>query len=296
MRIQQLMKFHKLYKPAGDEGSDTGGTGTGGDAAATVAAQAAAEAAALAAAEAAALAAAEAAKSGGTKPSDAEAKLLKDVMKQKARADEAAAELAKAKELLKGFEGIDAAKVRALAAEAEEVERKRLVAAGDFDRLTKQMGERHTAEKSTLEASIAESNLVTTSLQKQIADLTVGTSFTTSKFVTEDLTLTPNKARVIYGAHFEFKDGKVIGFDKPAGASDRTMLVNSTGDALSFDEAIAKIVDADPDKNELIRSKMKSGAGSTTVKGAKKVGIEQNSQLDGVSKIAAGLKALAKKT
>lgn len=294
LRIQQLMKLHKLQEPAGDGGSDTSGTGTGGDAAAIAAAQAATEAAALAATEAAALAAAEAAKTGGTKPTDAEAKLLKDVMKQKTLAQELAAELAKAKDQLKGFEGIDAAKVRALAAEAEEVERKRLVAAGDFERLTKQMGERHTTEKTTLEASLQASNTATAGLQKQIADLTVGTSFTTSKFVTEDLTLTPNKARVIYGAHFEFKDGKVIGFDKPAGASDRTMLVDSTGEALPFDQAMTKIVDADPDKDQLIRSKMKPGAGSTTVKGAKKADGEQRAQLSGVEKIAAGLKALAK--
>ena len=291
MRIQQLMKLHRLMDQAGEGGSDTGGTGSGTDAAALDAAKAAAEAtAAKAAADAAA---AKLAAEG--KPTEAEAKLLKDMMKQKTRAGELEAQLNAVNEKLKLFEGIDAAKVKTLMAEQEEIERKRLIAEGDFTRLTAQMAERHTAEKTTMMEQIAAATGAAKTLQQQIADLTVGGSFTSSKFVTEDLTLTPNKARVIYGAHFEFKDGKVVGFDKPAGASDRTMLVNSTGDALTFEDAMKKIVDADPDRDELIRSKMKPGAGSAPTKPSKKGDSDQNSGLSGVEKIAAGLKALASK-
>lgn len=291
LRIQRLMKLHKLMAPAGDEGSDAGGTGSG-DAAAIAAA--ATEKATADAAIAAVAAAAKAEADKGAKPSEAEAKLLKDMMKQKTRATDLEAQLLEAQGKLKSFEGIDAAKAKAMLAEQEEIETKRLIAAGDFERLTKQMGERHVAEKTSLEQSLTAGNTANASLQKQIADLTVGNSFSTSVFVKEDLTLTPNKARVIYGTHFEFKDGKVVGYDKPAGASDRTLLVNSAGDALSFEQAMEKIVDADPDRNELRRSKVKPGAGSSTVKGAKKADSDQRAQLSGIEKIAAGLKALAK--
>lgn len=286
MRISKWMKPYRLFEQAGEHGSDAGtGAGTGVDEG--IAAAAAAE---TAASKAAALAAAAVAK-----PSEAEAKLLKDMMKQKTRASELEVQLAAVSEKLKTFEGIDAAKVKTLMAEQEEIERKRLIAEGDFDRLTKQMAERHTAEKTTMLEQIAVAVGNTKSLQQQIADLTVGGSFTSSKFVTEELTLTPSKARVIYGAHFEFKDGAVVGFDKPVGASDRTMLVNSTGNALSFEDAMKKIVEADPDRDELIRSKMKPGAGSSATKPAKKSDSEQSSSMTGVEKIAAGLKALASK-
>lgn len=277
-------------EPAGEGGSDTGGTGTGEDAAAIAAAAAASVTATASAAAAAA--ATEAAK--GVKPTDAEAKLLRDVMKQKTRNTELETTLAQVTEKLKSFEGIDLEKARVMLAEQEEAEQKRLIAAGDFDRLTKQMGERHTAEKTTLVQQLEERNALTSTLQRQIADLTVGSSFASSKFVGEDLTLTPSKARVIYGSHFEFKDGKVVGYDKPAGASDRTVLVDATGTVLGFEEAMRKIVDADPDKDQLIRSKMKAGAGSTTTKGAKQAVSEQKTQLSGVERIALGLKALAK--
>lgn len=209
-----------------------------------------------------------------------------------------AAQLAEVQGKLKLFDGIDLVAHKAAQAEAAEVERKRAIAAGEFERLTTQMATTHAAEQRTAAEKIAAAESGNAALQKQIADLTVGSSFTGSKFVTEDLTLTASKARVIYGAHFEFKDGNVVGYDKPAGASDRTMLVTSTGAPLGFEDALKKIVDADPDKDQLIRSKMKAGAGSTTTtKGAaKKVGEDQSSLLSPMSKITAGLKTLAKKS
>lgn len=282
MRILKLMKLHRLMDQAGEHGSDGGGTDTGSSGAG----------ADTTAAEAAAAAAVEAAKS---KPSDAEAKLLKDAMKHKTRASELEAQLAQATEKLKAVEGIDLEKARTVLAEQEEKERKRLEAQGDYERLTKQMGERHTAEKTTLQAQIEENNRANNTLKQQIAELTVGSAFSQSKFVLEDLTLTPTKARVIYGSHFEFKDGKVIGYDKPAGASDRTVLVSSTGDTLSFEDAMQKIIEADPDRDQLIRSKMRAGAGSgTSAKSAKAASSFQSAPLSSVDKISAGLRALAK--
>lgn len=294
MRFQRLMKLHKLMDQAGDGGSDTGGTGTGTDAVAIAAAAAAKAAVDKAIADKAAADAA-AALAAGTKPSDEEAKLLKDVMKQKARAQELEAQLAQVTEKLKPFEGLDAVQIKAMLDEQAEAERKRLEKAGEYDRLVKQMGERHTQEKSVLEQAAVEEARAKAALQGQIAELTVGQSFTSSKFVTEDLTLTPTKARVIYGSHFEYKDGKVVGYDKPTGASDRTVLVSATGEPLVFEEAMKKIVEADPDRDHLIRSKMKPGAGSSTAtKGSKRADGEQKSQLSSVERIAAGLKNLAK--
>lgn len=289
-RIHRLMKLHRLMNSAGDTGSDTSGTDTGEQAATTAAALA------LAVAEAAALTTAEAARKlseGKPALTDAEAKLLKDAMKQKARALELEGELSKANDKLKSFEGIDVEAARKVLADQEAAERQRLIAAGDFDRLTKQMAERHAAEKTMFEQRAEESGKTSATLQQQIADLTVGNAFATSKFVGEDLTLTPNKARVIYGAHFEFKEGSIVGYDKPAGASDRTVLVDASGTPLSFEGALRKVIDADPDKDHLLRSKVKSGSGSTTTKGAKQVEQQQRGQLSNVEKIAAGLKALA---
>lgn len=282
------MRFKKLMSRFMDQAGE--GKDLGGDDGAA-AANATTEVAKKAAPEA------PEADKGVARPSDAEAKLLKDVMKQKARTAELEAELTSAKAALKLTEGIDLEKARSMLAEQEEAERKRAVAAGEFDRLTKQMGERHTTEKTTMTQQIEEANRGNSALKQQIAELTVGSAFTQSRFVADELTLTPSKARVIYGPHFEYKDGKVVGYDKPASASDRTVLVSAAGEPLSFEDAMLKIVEADPDRDQLIRSKMKSGAGSNTApKGAKHVAANQQASLSSVDKITAGLKHLAKAT
>ena len=299
-RIQRLMKLHKLLDKAGEGGSDTGGTGTtpgaegGTDTPAST--KEGGEGGEKSGDDGKGTESGDAGKGG---MSDSDAKLLKELMAQKNRAKELAAELEGAKKRMSDFDGVDPAKARKLLADEEEAARKAAEARGEYDRLLAQMGERHQAEQAALNGRLSEAQTTVSALQREIAELTVGSAFSGSAFVNSDLTLTATKARVIYGSHFEYKDGKVVGYDKPAGASDRTMLVSSTGEALSFDEALRALVEKDPDRDRLLRGKAKAGAGSATVTKGAKAAAElaeksAESKLTGAAKIAAGLKKLAK--
>ena len=299
-RIQRLMKLHKLLDKAGEGGSDTGGTGTTpgaeGGTGTPASTKEGGEGGEKSGDDGKGTESGDTGKAG---MSDSDAKLLKELMAQKNRAKELAAELEGARKRLSDFDGVDPAKARKLLADEEEADRKAAEARGEYDRLLAQMGERHQAEQATLNGRLSEAQTTVTALQKEIAELTVGSAFSGSAFVNSDLTLTATKARVIYGSHFEYKDGKVVGYDKPAGASDRTLLVSSTGDALSFDEALRVLVEKDPDRDRLLRGKAKAGAGSATVTKGAKAATElaeksAESKLTGAAKIAAGLKKLAK--
>lgn len=299
-RIQRLMKLHKLLDKAGEGGSDTGGTGTTpgaeGGTKASASTNEGSEGGEKSGDDGKGTESGDAGKAG---MSDSDAKLLKELMAQKNRAKELAAELEGAKKRLSDFDGVDPAKARKLLADEEEAARKAAEARGEYDRLLAQMGERHQAEQAALNGRLSEAQTTVSALQKEIAELTVGSAFSGSAFVSSDLTLTATKARVIYGSHFEYKDGKVVGYDKPAGASDRTLLVSSTGEALSFDEALRALVEKDPDRDRLLRGKAKAGAGSATVTKGAKAATElaeksAESKLTGAAKIAAGLKKLAK--
>lgn len=297
-RIQRLMKLHRLMDAAGEGGSDAGGTGTGAGAGEGAGGEAGdkgqGEGAGAGAGEGQGSGSGEGeGDQGKAKPSDAEAKLLKEVMDRKRALETANQQLSQANAKLKDFEGLDIAKVRQMLADAEEAERKQAEARGDYEKLKKQMADSHATEKTTLQSQVEAAAQANAQLQKQIADLTVGGSFSQSSFIGEDLTLPVSKARALYGSHFEFKDGAVVGFDKPAGAADRAPLVNAAGNPLSFDEALRKIVDADPDKDQLYRSKVKPGAGSTTTKA--KV-VERNENLTGIARIEQGLKNIAKQS
>ena len=299
-RIQRLMKLHKLLDKAGEGGSGTGGTGTTpgaeGGTGTPASSKEGGEGGEKSGDDGKGTESGDAGKGG---MSDSDAKLLKELMAQKNRAKELAAELEGAKKRLSDFDGVDPAKARKLLADEEEAARKAAEARGEYDRLLAQMGERHQAEQAALNGRLSEAQTTVSALQKEIAELTVGSAFSGSAFVNSDLTLTATKARVIYGSHFEYKDGKVVGYDKPAGASDRTMLVSSTGEALSFDEALRALVEKDPDRDRLLRGKAKAGAGSATVTKGAKAATElaeksAESKLTGAAKIAAGLKKLAK--
>ena len=168
------------------------------------------------------------------------------------------------KEKLKTYEGVDPEKYRKLVAEEAAAAQAAAEAAGDFERVKAMMAEAHKAEKEALEARNAELQALLDGQTSTIDKLTVGNAFGTSSFIADKMILTPAKTRVLYGDHFEIEDGVVVAFDKPKGAKDRTKLVNSLGAPLPFDVALEKIVDADPDKKTVMRSRQKTGAGSGT--------------------------------
>lgn len=222
------------------------------------------------------------------KVTDAEAKLLKEVMNKKAALEKTKSELdavkAKIKELeeLGGFEAVSK-----LARQQKDLEAQKLEEKGEWTRLKQQMNDEHGKvlnEKVEALNSVKSENQV---LLNKISDLTVGTAFATSKFINEDLIMPVKKVRVLYGDHFEFKDGVVVAYDKPVGQEERTMLVDAQGDPLSFEAAMAKIIDADPDREHLLKSKAKPGAGSGTNPKTKKA--DDIEKLHGHSRIAAAI-------
>lgn len=262
--LKRLMAKHRLMNQTGDGdgGGGTppatstppaGGEGEGGAPAGTPPAGGDGDGAGAGAGEG---------EGGKPKPTDAEAKLLKEVMNKKNA-------LRAAEDALKAYEGIDPVAARAALAAQQEQERQKLEAKGDYERLKEQMAAAHAAERSALETQLTESRAALAAAQATIAELTVGSAFSLSNFIKEEVALTPAKARIVYGSHFEFQDGELVAFDKPAGAQNRTPLVGSDGNPLKFEDALRKLVDADPDRDQILRSKMKQGTGSKTAPGTK---------------------------
>lgn len=228
------------------------------------------------------------------KPTDAEAKLLKEVMEKKQKLQKATEQLTQLSEQLKKFEGLDADQVRTMLAEIEDRKLKDLEAKGQWDALKKQLLDAHGKQLEGKDGELKTAVERAISLTAKIADLTVGVAFSQSKFIEEKLDLPARKARALFGAHFEFDGDNVVAYDKPAGASGRSVLVDAKGDPLDFEAAIAKLVDADPDRDRLLKSTVKNGAGSRTepkVLGGPKKAVE----VQGTSRIAAALAARRKK-
>ncbi|MPS48543.1 MAG: hypothetical protein E2592_06050 [Methylobacillus sp.] len=218
-------------------------------------------------------------------------------MTKKKALGEAQENLNKANERLKAFEGIDPEKVRELLAEKSKAEAEQLEAKGQWDKLKAQMVEAHTSEVNTLKGANSDLEAKLKAANGQIAELTVGQKFSNSTFISEKTLLTPSKARKIYGEHFDIQeDGSVVAFDKPRGDAKRVPLVDSVGDNLGFDAAIKKLVEADPDRDHILKSDVKPGSNSRTEKGKSSQKQEGDESAVGKNRIAGNISHLIKKS
>lgn len=215
-------------------------------------------------------------------------RLLGETMKRKQTIKELESKLS-------AFEGIDPEQVRNLLskeAEAEaqrkQAEEEQLAKKGEWDRLRASIVEEHQKVLSEKDQELAAANEALAKAMAQIEGLTVGNAFSASQFITDETVITPNKARIIYGSHFEVEDGQVVAYDKPRGAGERTKLVGGDGEPLAFEQAIKKLIDADPERDSLLKPKMKSGAGSKESVGGQAKTSDKTSR----EKIASGLASL----
>ncbi|WP_141690331.1 MULTISPECIES: DUF6651 domain-containing protein [unclassified Ensifer] len=218
------------------------------------------------------------------KTGDGDKTLLREVMEKKNRIKDLESDL-------KRFEGIDPDAVRALLEEKRAAELKAEEEKGNFARVKEMMVIEQDKALKSLNDQIADLQAQLGQKDSTINELTVGRSFSESKFIGEDLVLTRGKARALYSSHFEVVDGRIVGYDKPVGAKDRTEIVGADGKPVSFEDAIKRIVDADPDKESLYRDKSKPGAGSSSTKVDLPKTKEQDKGLYGAGRILAGLNA-----
>lgn len=228
-------------------------------------------------------------KSEKPKPTQREAELLKEVMEKKDKLKTTQKELESIKKQLKDFDGIDPAKIRDMLKAQADAEKAAAEAKGDFDRVKQMMADEHAKELEKIRTEKDQTSNALAEALARIDELTIGDAFKSSAFIQNELILTPAKARTVYGAHFEMQDGKIVGFDKPKGSANRTMIVDASGEPLGFEDAVKKLVESDPDRDAMLRSKLKEGAGSkpATEKAAQKT----TNTVSGVSRIAVALMA-----
>ena len=231
-------------------------------------------------------------KSKSSKLSDREATLLKENLRRKEKTKTLESELKDTKKALEKFNGVDLDKVSKLLADAQAAETQKLEDKGEWNKLKAQMVEQHVAEVDGYKNQVSDVEAMLKSSQATVDKLTIGHEFDSSAFINDEMTLTPGKARVIYGQHFDIVDGSTVAFDKPRDAEGRVQLINGEGNPLGFNDAIKKIVDADPDRDSIIRSKMKPGSDSTESSGKSKPKVE--TKLTGRDRIAAGLGKIGK--
>lgn len=241
--------------------------------------RAVAEAAAKAEADAKAAADAAEAERIAKDKADAEAAAAKTDAEKAAdaRAAELQAEIDRLQGIADQFAGVDPEKAKKALADAEaneaarvQAEKDKAKAEGNFERL-REIQEAETAAKIKAAEDRAEAAAKDAETARAALNSSrIETAFANSKFLQDETILSGPKAQRLFGDYVEIEDGQVVVYDAPADATKRAKIMDNKGNALPFNDAIAKVINADADKDTLLKSKVKPGAGSTTTEGKSK--------------------------
>ena len=233
---------------------------------------------------------------------DEKANLVKDVMKKKTSAKTAAQEAKDAKGQLDAINSqlselfgdeVTLEDLQSRIAERKAAEVEQLRRNGEFDTLRDRMTSEHQREldalKADLTAKLEEANTALTSANSEIHRLLVTNSFAGSRFINDELTLTPGMAEKVFGEHFKVEvadDGRrTLASYNMAGQP----IVDAKGHAKSFDDALREIIAGSSDADRLFRNKANPGAGSSTEDSGSKEPPKAAPR--GVAAISAGLNA-----
>jgi hypothetical protein len=203
--------------------------------------------------------------------------------KDKPKDDDAAAEVARLQAELAArdarlatYDGLDPEAAKAAIAAKSEAEAARVAAErakaeaeGNWERVRELMVEERDAREAKLKAEIDELRSGNQSTQQRLDSLTLDRAFSDSKFIRDDVALSPAKIRHLFNDYVDLVDGSPVVYDKPKDAKGRTLVTDGNGKALAFNDAIKKVIEADPDKDSMLKSDARAGAGSRGNEGGK---------------------------
>lgn len=212
----------------------------------------------------------------------------------------AKAELEDLKAKLAGFEGIDPAVAKAnaekvaaaeaaakeAAAAAKKAEKEKAQAENDVAKLREIQNAEHEAAVAAIAAERDAAREREQSVASELTRLRLENAFANSKFIADETILSPAKAQRLFGDYVEVEDGKVVVYDAPKGDAKRAKVMDNKGNALPFNDAITKVINADSDKDTLLKAKTKPGAGTKTIEGK-----DTGGELTRHQKLLAGLEA-----
>lgn len=167
---------------------------------------------------------------------------------------------------LKAFEGIEDAEAAKKALETvKNLDDKKWIDAGEVERVKSEVIK-------TYDEKLAEANSRADKFEQQLYGEIVGGAFSRSKFITDKTILPPDVAQAYFSKHFNVKDGKIEAKD----SQDNPIYSRSNpGELADFDESIEILINASPNKDQILRGSGSSGGGANPG-GVKPTGLKRS--------------------
>jgi hypothetical protein len=182
---------------------------------------------------------------------------------------------------LRSFEGItDAAAALKAIETVKSLDGKKLMEAGEFDKALAERVKGYDAKLAEKDTSIAQ-------LQKQFHDEKIGGAFSRSKFIAEKMDIPADMVQSYFGQNFKLENGNIVAY-----GSDGNPIYSDASPAnhASFDEALTKMVNSYAFKDNILKGRGQTGAGTQTSaggqNGAKVMTMAQFATLSPADKIS----------
>lgn len=167
-----------------------------------------------------------------------------------ARGHREAKEAAEAK--LKVYEGLDPEIARKAIETVGKIDAKKLIDAGEVDKLTDQI-------KSQFTTQLGEKDAANATLQSRIDNMMVDGLFNGSQFVRENIAVPPDMFQAYFRSNFKVEGDKVVAYGKDG---NRLLSKTKAGEYAEPDEALQLLVEMHPQKDVIMKANVGSGTGS----------------------------------
>lgn len=163
-----------------------------------------------------------------------------------------------AEKSLKGFEGIaDPAKALEALQLVANLDAKKLVDAGEIEKVKTEIGKAFQAQLDTANGQAAK-------LEQQLYAEMIGGSFARSKFAADKLAIPPDLVQAYFGKAFSIEEGRVIAKDANG---NKLYSAANPGEPAGFDESLEMLVNQYPGKEHILKGTGASGSGAQSSSG-----------------------------
>lgn len=157
-----------------------------------------------------------------------------------------------AEKALKAFEGIDPEAAAKALDTVTKLDQKKLIDAGEVDKVRSEITK-------NWETKLTEAEKAKQALEQQLHNELIGGNFARSKVIAERLAIPADLVQAAFGNAFKVENGRVVAYGKDGQA---IYSKSNPSEHAGFDEALSVLVDAYPNKEQILKGTGASGSGA----------------------------------
>lgn len=175
---------------------------------------------------------------------------------------------------LKGFDGLDAEAARKALEIAGNIDAKKLIDAGEVERVKAEIAKGFTEKLTAAEKRAAD-------IEAALYSEKIGGSFARSKFISDKAAIPADLMQARFGQAFKIEEGRIAAYDQNG---QKLYSRANPGELAGFDEALEILVDGYAYKDSILKGNSNGGSGTRESSGQGGAKTMSRAQIDAMQK------------